>query len=316
MTGRLDPNQMGATPEAPKLTALNGRMTRRAFLGGTITVGVFSLSFGSYSCFWEPHRLTVERKDIWLKGLPGGLDGLRLAQLSDIHYGPYLDDAALARVVNAVNELNPDIIVLTGDYVTVPLFGDKSRALRDAISCAQVLGGLQARQGVFAVLGNHDHAADAGLISEALESHHITVLRNRALPVEEDGARLWMAGIDDVLTGAPNLSKALRQVPANEVTVLLAHEPDYADAATRFAVHLQLSGHSHGGQVRLPLLGAPILPSLARKYPAGLWQIGNLQLYTNRGIGVIDPPIRINCPPEITLLTLRSGNLGSASIRA
>lgn len=133
------------------------------------------------------------------------------------------------------------------------------------------------------------------------------------MPVEEDGARLWIAGIDDVLTGAPDLHNALRQVPVGDVTILLAHEPDYADAASRFPVHLQLSGHSHGGQVRLPLLGAPILPSLARKYPAGLRQVGNLQLYTNRGIGVIDPPIRINCPPEITLLTLRSAMRGKAT---
>ncbi len=290
-------------------------MTRRRFLHGTMTVGLFSLCFGSYSYFWEPHRLTLERSDISLKGLPGRLEGLRLAQVSDIHYGPYLGDAELTAMVHAVNELHPDIIVLTGDYVTVPLFGDKSRALRDAFACARVLGDLRARQGVFAVLGNHDHEANPDLVSEALESYRITVLRNRAQPVEKDGARLWMAGIDDVLTGVPNLHETLHQVPPSELTVLLAHEPDYADAASRFPVHLQLSGHSHGGQVRLPLLGAPILPSLARKYPAGLRQVGNLQLYTNRGIGVIDPPIRINCPPEITLLTLRSAE-DDASVRS
>ncbi len=266
-------------------------MSRREFLRGTIAVGVFSLGFGSYSYFWGLHRPTVERKDISLKVLPSRLDGFRVAQLSDIHYGPYLSSADLAAVVETVNQLHPDIIVLTGDYVSVPLFGNKSQAFRETIPCAQVLGGLGARRRVFAVLGNHDHEANPDLVSEALESHRITVLRNHALPVEEDGVRLWIAGIDDVLTGVPDLHKTLRQIPANEVTVLLAHEPDYADAASRFPVHLQLSGHSHGGQVRLPLLGAPILPSLARKYPAGLRQVGNLPLYTNRGIGVIDPPI-------------------------
>lgn len=159
MTSRQDTNLPPATSESPELSISEAAMTRRRFLRGTMTAGVFSVCFGSYSYLWELRRLTVENIDVPLQGLPTRLDGFRLAQLSDIHYGPHLGDAELGAVVNVVNELRPDLIVLTGDYVTVPLYGDKSRALRDAIPCAKVLGGLRARRGVFAVLGNHDYAA-------------------------------------------------------------------------------------------------------------------------------------------------------------
>ena len=152
MTGKQDTNQPTATPESPELSSVNV-MTRRRFLRGTVTVGVVSLCFGSYSYFWELHRPTVERKDISLKVLPGRLDGFRLVQLSDIHYGPYLGSAELAAVVETVNQLHPDIIVMTGDYVTVPLLGDKSRALRDAVACAQLLGGFRAPGGGVCSLG-------------------------------------------------------------------------------------------------------------------------------------------------------------------
>jgi predicted MPP superfamily phosphohydrolase len=238
--------------------------------------------------------------------LPEQFDGFKIVHLSDLHYGPHISTADLAAVVETTNRLQPDLAVITGDFVTAPLFGDPSRARRNAEPCAKVLADLRTRVGTFAVLGNHDYRVGADWVAQTLDNIGISVLCNRAVPLESNQARLWMAGVDDVLTDGPDLEKALQQVPKNEPTVLLAHEPDYADYVARFRVDLQLSGHSHGGQVRLPLLGAPILPAMARKYPIGLRRIGPLHLYTNRGIGVIDPPIRLNCPPEITLVTLRS----------
>src|SRR5262249_34591136 len=119
-------------------------------------------------------------------------------------------------------------------------------------------------------------------------------------------SRLWLAGVDDVIEGKPDMDRTLRGIPGNEAVILLAHEPDFADQVVQYPVDLQLSGHSHGGQVRIPLIGAPYLPELGRKYPWGLRRIGRLTLYTNVGIGTIRVPFRWNCPPEITLITLRA----------
>jgi len=133
-------------------------------------------------------------------------------------------------------------------------------------------------------------------------------LQNRAVRLERDGARIWLAGVDDISKGNPNLPRTLSGIPPGETTILLAHEPDFADQAARYPIDLQLSGHSHGGQVWIPGIGAPWLPTLARKYPRGLYRIEQLILYTNIGIGTIRAPIRINCPPEVTLITLRSAS--------
>ena len=131
------------------------------------------------------------------------------------------------------------------------------------------------------------------------------MLSNQSVAIERDGARFWLSGVDDVLGGSADLNATLHDLPANEAVVLLAHEPDYADIVTRHPVDLQLSGHSHGGQVRIPFVRPLYLPDLARKYIWGLYQIGGLTLYTNPGLGTVRVPVRMNCPPEITLLTLR-----------
>jgi predicted MPP superfamily phosphohydrolase len=148
--------------------------------------------------------------------------------------------------------------------------------------------------------------ADPDRIARIFTAQSMPVLRNAALPLERDGARLWIAGLDSVTEGKPDPEQALKSVPRNEPVVMLVHEPDYADKVVRYLVDLQLSGHSHGGQIRLPLIGPPYLPEMARKYPWGLYRVGRLTLYTNVGIGTIRLPIRWNCSPEITLFTLRA----------
>jgi predicted MPP superfamily phosphohydrolase len=161
--------------------------------------------------------------------------------------------------------------------------------------------------GMFAALGNHDVNSDHRWITEIIESNGIPVLRNRSIPLETGNTRIWLAGVDDVLEGKPDLDATLRSVPSGEPVILLVHEPDFADEAARRPIDLQLSGHSHGGQVWLPGIGAPWLPPLGREYPRGLRRVGNLSLYTNIGLGTIRLPIRLNCPPEITVLRLRRG---------
>jgi len=280
----------------------HNNLPRRQFLKLALSAsaGAATLAAGGsvYSALIEPQWLSIERVQVPLARLPRELDGLTIAQLSDLHHGPYIGDEEIRVAVEAVNRLQPDMIVLTGDYVTreVDRIGD----------CARVLGGLQSRRGVWAVLGNHDHWTDAATITRALAANSIQVLINEAAPIDHNGRRLWLAGVDDVWQQSCDLDRAMRGIAPEEVTVLLAHEPDFADEAARYPIDLQLSGHSHGGQVRLPFYGALILPHLGRKYPMGLAQAGGLRVYTNRGLGVVSPPVRFNCRPEVTLLTLRS----------
>ncbi len=260
--------------------------------------------------FVASDRPQVTRIDIRLRGLPHEFDGFTIAQLSDFHYEDHFSVVPIRKGIELVNALHPDLIVLTGDYVTVPM-GDYHRSTayrfaKNAVPCAEALSKLQAPAGRFAVLGNHDGSSDPSYIMHALQGHGIPVLMNRSIPLEREKARVWLAGIDDVLEGRPDLAAALRPIPSGEVTILLAHEPDFADDAVFAPVHLQLAGHSHGGQIWIPGIGAPWLPQLARKYPRGFYQIGKLALYTNLGLGTIRMPVRINCPPEVTLITLRT----------
>lgn len=251
--------------------------------------------------FIEPGWLQIERLALTLPRLPGALDGFTVLQITDVHYPRGLPEAYFRSVVATANALHPDIIVLTGDYAP--------KSARDAEPCARVLSALRAPNGVYAVLGNHDHWTDATAVTRALTRAGIPVLRNRAVPINRRGARLWVVGVDDVCEGKANLPNALRAVPAGEATILLAHEPDFADTAARYPIDVQLSGHSHGGLVWMPGIGTPLLPRLCRKYPRGLYHVGTMPLYTSRGVGVIPIfglPVRFNCRPEITLFTLHA----------
>ena len=282
------------------------KLTRRGFLqlGGLGTAGI--LVAAADPGLAQTHQVVVEKVEVWLERLPKELDGLTIVHLSDLHYVSERDSTVIRAAVRATNALNPDIVVLTGDYVTVSINRSSFSSAQSAAPCSQILSDLHAPMGVFAVLGNHDQC-NPQFIVRSFESHGITVLKNYALYVERGGARLWLAGVDDVLAGKPRLDESLRTIARGEPTILLAHEPDFADEVKKYPVDLQLSGHSHGGQIRLPLAGATYLPPLARKYPSGLRRLGPLTLYTNCGLGTVVLPVRFNCPPEVTFLTLRSG---------
>ena len=282
------------------------KISRRKFLYTGAVVGVGAAL--SIDGFAESNAPQIVRRDIPLRRLPPAFDGFTIAHLSDFHYDSYFSAVPIGKAVDMVNGLRPDLIVLTGDFITVPIL-ERERFLRKsaetAIPCAALLAQLQAPK--YAILGNHDAMANPPLIVRTLRDHGISVLRNACMPVERGNARIWLAGIDDLLRGMPRIDLALKGIPPGEATVLLAHEPDFADQAARHSIDLQLSGHSHGGQVWVPGIGAPWLPPLSRKYPRGLYRIKDLVLYTNMGIGTIRAPIRLNCPPEVTLITLRSG---------
>jgi uncharacterized protein len=285
-------------------------ISRRQFLktgAGIGAAGAFVL--GADAWFYEPNHPVVLSREIWISRLPEAWDGVRIAQISDFHYDDHFSVVPIGKSVGMVNALRPDLILLTGDFVTVPPFASRFHTARRAAAaaepCAALLSGLHAPYGVWAILGNHDCFADPWRITETLQHHGFHVLRNAASSFERQGSRLWLAGLDDVLEGQPDIDKTLAGIPPHEAVVLLVHEPDFAPYAAEYPVDLQLSGHSHGGQVRLPLVGAPFLPDMGRKFPMGMYQVGSLILYTNVGIGTIRVPVRLNCPPEITLITLR-----------
>ncbi|MFI5070645.1 MAG: metallophosphoesterase [Terriglobales bacterium] len=285
-------------------------VSRRKFLQGAAAATVLgALAVGSDALVFEPNDPKVVRLEVSIKRMPEAFDGFTVAQLSDFHYGE-LCAIPIRKAVEIVKKLQPDMVVLTGDFITVPLWShflhDKSQPANDAEPCTRMLRELRPPAGMFAALGNHDVNSDGRWITEIIESNGIPVLRNRSIPIEKEGARFWLAGVDDVLEGKPDLDLTLHAVPSGEPVILLAHEPDFADQACRYPIDLQLSGHSHGGQIWLPVVGAPWLPPLGREYPRGLRKVGNLSLYTNIGLGTIRLPVRLNCPPEITLLTLRS----------
>ncbi len=279
------------------------RVTRRGLLKAAINLTIATLLTGTgtvaYASEVEPRWVALERLRVPIPGLPPAFDGYRIAQLSDLHLGPTTRPDTIARAVQMAVDLAPNLILLTGDFVSERL---------DAPDLLAKLRPLQARDGVLAIMGNHDHWVDVGGVRQVLADLGLPELRNASRPTLRGGAALWIAGVDDIWEKQHDLTRALADVPPDAVTILLAHEPDYADEVAPLGrVALQLSGHSHGGQVRIPGVGALALPYLAHKYPIGLRRVGEMALYTSRGVGNVAPAVRFNCRPEVTEITLRRG---------
>ncbi len=277
--------------------------TRRNFLK---LAGIAAVGLPLYAGEISRHEIGIEWLTIRLPRLPEVFRGLTIAQISDFHYAEYTEAFFIKRVVEEVNRLKPDVVAFTGDYITHG-FWSLQETVNFAYKCAEILSGVQSPQR-YAVLGNHDCALvpHKQPVADALETHGIPVLHNRALPLEREGRRLWFAGAGDAYCRQMNLDEA---VPAavthdGEPVILLVHEPDVLPEVARYNVDLMLSGHTHGGQVRFPFLPAMFLPELGRNYIEGLFQLGSTQLYVNRGVGTVNLPFRFNCPPEITLITL------------
>lgn len=252
----------------------------------------------------EPYQFEVTRRQIYISDLPRSFHGFRIVQLSDIHHSSFLDEAHIAEAVRRANELQPDLVALTGDYV--------SHTPEYIPGVARALGQLQARHGVFAVLGNHDHWTDGQQMANALTERSIRVLCNEHVHLHCGGEKLCVAGIDDLMAKRDDLAGALVGTTRDEARILLAHNPAIIREASRAGVDLVLAGHTHGGQINWQLLTGEKnhrlkrwLQRPSRRFIKGHAVLGRTQLYVNRGLGTVVVPLRYGCPPEISLLELK-----------
>ena len=248
----------------------------------------------------EPRLTEITHVTVELPRLSPAFDGYRVVQMGDIHLDDWSDPARLLAVTEKINALEPDLVAVMGDFASYSARRLDERRLTGA------LAGLSARDGVVTILGNHDYLADVDLIRRCVRAAGITELINDVFTLRRGDSELHVAGVDDVMEGRSRLDLVLEKLPEVGAAILLAHEPDFADVAAatgRFG--LQLSGHSHGGQVRLPLLTRLVLPPFSQRYTSGRHEVGGMSLYTNRGLGFVNARLRLLCRPGITVLTLR-----------
>ena len=284
-------------PTQPPSKSLLGRRSAMKLL--------FCGAAGSFANgFWiEPGRLSVTREEISCARLPDALDGLRIGVMADIHYKPEQDEELLEEAVALLNREKPDLIALPGDFM------DSDPSVIEPM--LRVLKKLAPSHGVFASMGNHDGwAAESANLRRRFEKAGISMLINRNHGIRVRNERLAIAATDHIWLGKPDSSATLRGIAADTPVIALVHEPDYFDEITqRRDIQLQLSGHTHGGQCRVPLIGyAPAKVAYGRKYVYGSFEHGDSRLFVTRGMGTTGLRIRFACPPEVAVLTLRSGN--------
>lgn len=281
-------------------------MDRRTFLkrgiGSLITL--FGLSGGGY--FYakelEPRMIKFQHELIQSKKIPLSFDNFKIAQFSDTHIGFHYTVDQLSELIEKINANHPDVIVFTGDLVDNPNEFDAYTSIQEKLKR------LDAPYGKFWIYGNHDHGGyGTEIIKKVMKESDFHLLQNSHTVIEKEADRFILAGIDDVMLGKPDLTVALNQVNHELFTILLAHEPDYADIASKYPIDVQLSGHSHGGQVRLPWIGDLYTPDYAEKYVKGKYMLNKdtFTLYVNSGIGTTRLPYRFLCKPEIHIFTLK-----------
>lgn len=273
--------------------------TRRDFLRGLVAGPLVAVSAtAAYARLIEPYNYLISETDIFIRDLPQAFEGFRITQLTDIHHSRILGISEIRRVVGLAQQTKPDMFVLTGDYST---------SYRRYIEpCAEALSALSAPEGVWAVLGNHDHYTDPELTTRALRRQHIEVMNNVNTTIQRGSDAIQLSGIDDWTWNGTDWDKAFAGLSTKTPTILLSHQPTVLDFEQTKDVSLILSGHTHGGQLNFPLLGAPArLFTKDLRYARGLFRRGETQLYVSTGTGVIGLPLRLGVRPEIAVLRLR-----------
>ena len=248
---------------------------------------------------------TVEIVRLDLRRLPRVFSGIRVAQISDIHMGGWMNKDRLQAVANWLMDEQPDVLLITGDFLIGRGFSERTRNWLGDLNT--VLSPVASAIPSYAVLGNHDYWTNSRAVRAMFSSSGITDLTNTVSMLHRQGRTLYLCGVDDVRAGDVRLDQVTSQLNGDDAAILLAHEPDFADqSAATGKFDLQVSGHTHGGQIVLPFIGAPILPQLGKKYPSGLYKVGDMFQYTNRGLGANHMALRWNCPPEVTIFVLES----------
>lgn len=292
----MDVDEPDSSPER----ADTPRPTRRQWLRkAALGAAGLAAGTGAYSLV-EAKLCRALEIELPVRNLPPGWLGARVAFLSDTHHGPFVPLSYLRRVVRMTNALSPDLVLLGGDYV--------HRHHRYFEAGLDVLGALEAPLGRFGVLGNHDRFHGANLAIRAMEDAGIVPLVNSGRWLSRDGGRLRLGGVDDLWRGMPDLGPALGDSSDRDASVVVSHNPDLVEAISDPRVGLVLSGHTHGGQIYFPGLGAPVVPSaFGQKYLAGFVQGPVAPVFVSRGVGTVTPPSRLFCPPEVALITLTEG---------
>jgi hypothetical protein len=285
-----------------KSTRRDFRELLRAEFIDLVFRGIHRLGF---SDFGEPNGFAVETVHLRLKRLPRVFSGFRVAQISDIHMGGWMNPDRLQHVADLIIAQKPDVLMITGDFLKGRSFTETAKqGISDLI---KILSPLASSIPSFAVLGNHDYWTNPDAIRGMLRRCGITDLTNTAFALTREDENLYLCGVDDIRHGNVRLDDVIAQLGENSAAILLVHEPDFADtSAATGKFDLQISGHTHGGQIVIPFYGPPVLPPSGRKYPSGLYNVGNMFQYTNRGVGTDTVSARFNCPPEITIFVLAS----------
>jgi predicted MPP superfamily phosphohydrolase len=279
------------------------RTGRRLFTRRKALIGLAGVGASLLDAFWfEPGFLSLTRQEIKIRYLPAGLDGFRIGLLSDFHFRPGDDDELIAKAVARVRSEKLDLVALTGDYIS-----GNMRVIPPLLSHLEK---LTADHGVFATLGNHDGWRNQpSTVRRQFEKAGISFLVNQNSQLSIKGQKLAIAGTDFVWLGKPDPARTLKGISPDTPVIALVHEPDYFDVMTASRdIQLQLSGHTHGGQCRVPLIGyAPRKVSFGKKYNYGHYAREESNLFVTRGVGTVGVRVRFACPPELAILTLRCG---------
>lgn len=249
---------------------------------------VAAISAGLYARFIEPKRLEITELDLSRDDNP-----LTIAFVTDMHIGPHTSGDDMVPVIRALQHIQPDVILFGGDFIC-----ESPRFLHDLEAPLMKMTAI-AKLGCWGIWGNHDLANIRSRVAPVLERSGVSMLTNESAHIRDD---LWIVGIDDVLLGKADVERSFEGVPNDARAIALWHEPDVAHKVAKYKPLLMLSGHTHGGQVRLPGIGALAAPSLGERYVAGRYEVDGMPLYVSRGNGMYRPPVRFNCRPELLVL--------------
>ncbi|WP_026583083.1 metallophosphoesterase [Bacillus sp. J33] len=286
------------------------KVSRRSFLKRALSfaAAAFGLSAGGYyySREIEPRLLDITTHKISNKTIPKAFDHVKIVQFSDTHLGFHYDLDQLEELIMKLNKQEPDIVFFTGDLM------DEPNKYLEASRVAPLLEKIKAPLGKFAIYGNHDHGGyGSDIYKSIMEKAGFILLMNESHKIDVSGSSIHIIGIDDAMLGRPDIKLAVENIKDPSYKILLSHAPDLADGASSFGIHLQLSGHSHGGQIKIPFFGALVKPPYAERYHEGFYEIGSqepLTLYVNRGLGTTRLPFRFLSRPEMTVFTLHSNS--------